>query len=382
MSLDPVRLGVVGCEVARASYHEAIMNLPEARVTALTDDDPRYARVWARQLGTRPAICADISDLLTKPVDAILVTTSLHKRPLAIAQILQAGIPVLSEAPFSTTLEDTDELLAHSKKAGVILMPAIIHRFDPAFLKLIQLINEGVLGTLQQTRCTRSIPLDSDLMEGDILSGGWNGLLMSAAYQSVDVCSWWNGNPCSISADLSLETLAGVSIGGRRRNKADTPEILLITHLNSRSTHQINRTHAVRPEERYFVIGSKGNAELIVSAGASAATSAILPRLTVQALGKPPQSVMVELEEPEADYSSNLRRSRRMLHHYIKCVQRMETPYDNGHSVRTALETVHASYLSAEEKHKVSLPLRRNPDISAILRGHSSGLLALPSTEK
>src|SRR5579862_3240570 len=111
-ALPSLRLGVIGCELGRSRYGAALAALPLLRVVALADSDDRYTRVWARELGGKPAICDDAIDLLAQALDAVLIATPLNERAQHITDALRAGRPVLAETPFASDLAVVDDLLA------------------------------------------------------------------------------------------------------------------------------------------------------------------------------------------------------------------------------------------------------------------------------
>lgn len=376
--MGPLRLGVIGCEGARLRYHEGLASLTQVRVTAVTDPNHHMARVWARQIGGRPTLCADTLDLLDQPLDAVLVAAPLATRAQAIADALRMDIPVLADVPFATNLADMDDLIALASRKGRLLMPSLPRRFDPAFRKLHQLIHENAIGTIEQVRCTWGLPLETDLPEGDAITGGWNALWQYLACQSLDLCFWWQGEGFALSADMDMAPLAGLYTRRKKRPQADTLAILLVTHANGRSIHQFSCTLAVRPEERYFVTGTQGNAELIARVGASTATNLPLPHLTLQKVGEHARKVPLERNTEEQDLTPSTVRVRRLLSHFVSCVTGEEKPELDVHTARVALDAVHGAYVSSLEQNKVSLPLRRFPDIAALFESLRVGRKALP----
>ncbi|CCW36015.1 predicted dehydrogenase [Chthonomonas calidirosea] len=376
--MEPLRIGVIGCEIARMRYHTALVATPQLRVTAVTDPDPRLARIWARQIGGRPTVCADTLDLLDQPLDAVLVTTPLALRAQAIADALRADLPVLAEVPFALHLADMDDLLVLASRSDRLLMPALPRRFDPSFRKLHQIVQENALGTPEQLRCTWGLPQETDLPSGDGVSGGWNAHWQYLACQSLDLCFWWQGEGFAVSADMEMAQLMGAPCPKGKKAQADALAILLVTHPHGRSIHQFMRTLSVRPEERYFLTGSHGNAELIAGVGASTATNLPLPYLTLQRVGEHASRVNVDLAPEEQALSPSAVRIRRLLQHFAACVRQQEEPEIGPHTARVVLDAVHAAYVSACEQNKVSLPLRRFPDIAALLHRFHGVRRALP----
>lgn len=377
VALPPLRLGVIGCELGRARYGAALATLPSLRVAALTDPDERYSRVWARELGSKPSVCDDADDLLAKPLDAVLIASALNERAQRIADALRAGFPVLAEAPFASDLATVDDLLALAAHHGVLLMPAAPRRFDPYFLAAGHAVADETIGVLQQVRCAWSFPLENVEPAADVVNAGWNAALQTLACQTVDLCLLWQGAGTAVSADIDLEAVGSSTPSPQRRTSERTLATLLVTHARGLATHQIARTRSVRPDERYLFTGSEGNMELVVSAGAAAA-AATAPSLRLQRNGQRAETIAPAIAPEERGLTPAALRMSRLLRHFISCVAAGETPAMTASDARAVIEIVHAAYVSTRERAKVSLPLRRTPDIGEILRAFSAAPRTLP----
>jgi predicted dehydrogenase len=375
--LPPLRLGVIGCELGRARYGAALASLPALRVVALADSDERYPRVWAREMGGKPMICADADDLLAQPLDAVLIAAPLNERAERIASALRAGRPVLAETPFAADLTAMDDLLGLAAQNGVLLMPAVPRRFDPYFLALSRELEANSVGALQQVRCAWSFPLENVEPTADIVTGGWNAALQTLACQTVDLCLSWMGAGTAVSADIDLETISASSHPHQRRTSERTLATLLVTHAQGLATHQIARTRSVRPDERYLFTGAEGNMELVVSAGAAAATTTA-PALRRQRAGQRTEAIAPEIAPTERALMPAALRMSRLLYHFARCVGMGDAPAVTGVEARAAIEIVHAAYVSTREHVKVSLPLHRAPDVGSILRSIGAAPRSLP----
>lgn len=127
-----------------------------------------HVRTWA-SLGHLAAVCdsseqrlADLSDahegvhlttdmdeLLGDPtIDAVVVATPAVTHADLAIRALDGGKDVLVEKPMATTLEDAEKLAAHAESTDRVLMVGHVLEYHPAFLKLRQLLDSGVLGRL------------------------------------------------------------------------------------------------------------------------------------------------------------------------------------------------------------------------------------------
>jgi predicted dehydrogenase len=396
--LSPLRLGVIGCDLGRVRYGGALAALPSIRIAGLTDPDDHYARVWARELGGKTPIYADALNLITQPLDAVLVAVPLRQRAEQIAEALRARRPVLAEMPFALSLSDFDDLIALAAHHQTLLLPALPRRLDPYFRCVMQELNAASIGPLQQVRCAWSFPVESVQPEGDVVGAGWNAVLQTLACQTADLCRWWQGAGVTVTADVDLPGLANVHSPQGRRPQEGTLANIIVAHQQGQSTHQITRGRSIHPDERYILTGTEGNMELVVSAGATAsATSA--PQLRRQRVGKRAETIAAVVAAPDeaqadlhevlptrgrrkpAPLSPAVERIRLLLAHFAACVQAGELPAVTASDARAALEIVQAAYVSTYERTKVTLPLRRAPDIAGILQAFSAAPRALPPSD-
>ena len=378
----PLRLGVIGCAMGRTRYHAALQATSSIQITGLADEEERYTRVWARELGSKTPAYADVPALLERPAtfDALLVASPLTHRAAHIRAALQTGKPVLAECPFAVTLSEMDDLRGLARNASLLLMPALPRRFDAYFLAAAQQLQQGAIGDLQQTRCGWSFPLENVDETEDVVTGGWNALVQTLGCQTADVCRWWQGDGATVSGDVDLQELRGGRNNLGRRMAERALANLIVTHAQGQSTHHLARTRAIQPDERYLFSGTAGSLELIVSAGAAAA-STTAPHLRLQVGGQKWQTVRVEapsVSVGKTPLSPASLRIQNLLRHFADCVQVGETPRVTAEDAYHALEIVQAAYVSTQERVKVSLPLRRAPNIAQMLLPPARSLPTLP----
>ena len=67
-------------------------------------------------------------------------------------QGLEAGLHVLCEKPLALSLEECDRIAAARDASGRVLQVGTMKRYDPAFLRLLELLPESAGG--------RALPLD------------------------------------------------------------------------------------------------------------------------------------------------------------------------------------------------------------------------------
>lgn len=350
----------------RARYGAALRVTSGLHVIALADADIRAAKLQAREIGGSPAVFADFDTLLAAqlPLNGFLLTVPIAQRSSRIAALAQAGISILAELPFGLTLEQTDAAIAAAQTNGVVLLPAFPRRFDSLFQETTAQLIDGAIGEIRQARCEWTLPI-GETERGDTVGAyDWNVLLQQVACQSADICRLWFGEALSVSADIEFLSRPPDLPASRRRNPrvSDTVAVILVTHERGTVTHQVTRTRATFPGERYLLTGANGTLELLARGGTQLATSAA-PTLTRQLPGLRPE----RLQTGQGFATANILRAASLLGHFAECLPGNVLPLVRAAAARAAQEIVHAAYLSSFENIKVSLPLRRSIDIDAML---------------
>jgi predicted dehydrogenase len=125
-------------------------------IAALCDvsDDVRFA--CAREYGVNQQF-ASWQEMLTQPLDAVLVLTSGSHAPIAIAAA-RAGIHAFVEKPMCFSLAEGQAMIEAADDAGTILMVGYNKRYDPAYLRLVEEAR-----TLRDLRLLQITTLESPL---------------------------------------------------------------------------------------------------------------------------------------------------------------------------------------------------------------------------
>jgi predicted dehydrogenase len=154
-----LRLGVIGtgviAQVMHLHYLAEMTDLFDVR--AVCDIVPGNAQACAERHGIE-GVFTDWRDVLTQPLDAVLVLTSGSHAPIAVAAA-QAGLHVLVEKPMCYSVAEGREMLAAAERAGVVLMVAYPKRHDPAFARF-----QKEAAELNEARLLRVTTLESPFL--------------------------------------------------------------------------------------------------------------------------------------------------------------------------------------------------------------------------
>ena len=158
-----IGVAVVGVGYMGAIHARTYAAEPRAHLVGVFDACPDTARSVAAEVGA--AAFAGLDELLARSdVEAVSICTpdADHVEPTLAA--LAAGKHVLLEKPIATTMADADRIVAAADTAAGQLMVAQIVRFDPRYVRVKRMLDDGALGdpiSLHARRITSSASQDN-----------------------------------------------------------------------------------------------------------------------------------------------------------------------------------------------------------------------------
>lgn len=155
---DPLRMGVLGCaDIARRRMLPAMSASPGIEITAIASRDIERARDLAARFGA--AAVHGYPELLKRSdVDAVYVPlpAALHAR--WVEQALMAGKHVLAEKPLTTSVAETEHLLALARRRGLALVENVMFVHHPQHAAVARMVRAGVIGELRSFRAAFLVP--------------------------------------------------------------------------------------------------------------------------------------------------------------------------------------------------------------------------------
>jgi predicted dehydrogenase len=137
MSIEPLRLGVIGVGHLGRHHARILSAMPGARLTAVVDTNDERAAEIASASGT--AALTDYRDLLGQ-VDGVVVAVPTELHAEIAVPFLERGTPVLVEKPMSRTLADADRMIAAAAAGHAVLAVGHTERHNPAVAIALRLV--------------------------------------------------------------------------------------------------------------------------------------------------------------------------------------------------------------------------------------------------
>ncbi len=161
------RWGIIGCGLIAPKFFHAMENSGEGHVVAAASRSGHRAKRFQKRTGVERIYTSYEAMLESEQLDAVYVATShnFHKENARLC--LEHGLPVLVEKAFTQNARQAEEIISLARSKNLFLMEAMWTRFNPATVKLRELLAEGAIGTvngLQADFCVRMFPMSRKTM--------------------------------------------------------------------------------------------------------------------------------------------------------------------------------------------------------------------------
>ncbi|MEO8189933.1 MAG: Gfo/Idh/MocA family oxidoreductase [Acidobacteriota bacterium] len=150
--MKPLRVALVGLGGAATRIHlPALASLDDFTLVGAADPSAEVRRAAGRW--RIPVVTPDLASLLvaTHP-DLVIVATPPDLHAAHVQEALESGAHVLCEKPFVSRLEQADELIALSSRAGRLLAVNNQYRYMRLYSEPGRRIASGALGPLYQAQ--------------------------------------------------------------------------------------------------------------------------------------------------------------------------------------------------------------------------------------
>ena len=139
-----LRVGLVGAGLVGQAAHAYFLwdDRERFELVALADSSAGVRAAVGDRYGI-PERHAALGDLLGLGLDAIVVAVPDAFHADVACQGLEAGLHVLCEKPLALSLEECDRIAAARNASGRVLQVGTMKRYDPAYLRLLELLPES-----------------------------------------------------------------------------------------------------------------------------------------------------------------------------------------------------------------------------------------------
>jgi predicted dehydrogenase len=140
-------IGVLGVGTMGRQHAQNLRCLiPEARLVAVADADVKRAKQTAADLELDHFYESAEALVQNPDVQAVVIVTPAKFHGAAMRVCAAAGKDIFCEKPFTLTVQEADEMLDMTRKAGVRVQVGHVRRYDPPNVRAKQRIEAGEIG--------------------------------------------------------------------------------------------------------------------------------------------------------------------------------------------------------------------------------------------
>ncbi|HHS96223.1 MAG TPA: Gfo/Idh/MocA family oxidoreductase [Phaeodactylibacter sp.] len=144
--------GILGLGEMAHRFADDLLLMPDARLYAVVSSSTARARDFAKKYKV-PYAFGNYNDIAHIPDLGAVYIASPHTAHCAhTLYCLRKGIPVLCEKPFAMNAAEARRMVKAAKANDTFLMEAMWTRFLPTTQKVLELIEEGVIGEVKSLK--------------------------------------------------------------------------------------------------------------------------------------------------------------------------------------------------------------------------------------
>ena len=249
--MKKIRCGIVGTGTIAHRFAQAVKNVAGAELVAVASRTKENAESFGDEFGI-PVRFASYEEMAHSDViDAAYIAVPHSGHIGCSCLMMNNGKHVLCEKPMAVNLREAEEMFRCAKENGVLLMEAMWARLVPGTLKMLELVENGVLGDILGVEGKFCYTMDEDEMDHHVFkpeNGG--GSLLDVGVYGLNFASWYLGKDVE-TIDAQSDIYNGV----------DSHTCVLMKY-NSGAIADISSAILLRKPNEGYIYGTKGYAHL------------------------------------------------------------------------------------------------------------------------
>lgn len=150
--MERVRWGLLSTAHINRRLIPIIQNSPRGELVAVASRDHKKAKEYASRWRIPQAFGSYQAMLDSGAIDAVYISLPNHLHAEWTIRALEAGVHVLCEKPFASTLDDVDQMIATAQHTGRVLAEAFMYRHHPQTKIVGEWVHNGRLGEISLVR--------------------------------------------------------------------------------------------------------------------------------------------------------------------------------------------------------------------------------------
>lgn len=248
---EKIRFGIVGTGTIAHRFAEAIKNVDNAQLVAVASRTRENAEKFGDEFSIPVRFDSYEKMAQSDVIDAAYIAVPHSGHIDYSCLMMNNGKHVLCEKPMAVNLAEAQEMFRCAEENNVLLMEAMWARLVPGTLKMLEIVDEGILGDILGVEGKFCYTMDEDEMDHHVFkpeNGG--GSLLDVGVYGLNFASWYLG-----------KDVVGIDAQSDFYNGVDSHTCTLLKYKNG-AIADISSAILLRKPNEGFVYGSKGYAYL------------------------------------------------------------------------------------------------------------------------
>lgn len=192
---NKIRFGIVGTGGIAHRFAQAIQNVENAQLVAVASRTKEGASAFAEEFNIPNAFVGYEEMAKSDVIDAAYIAVPHSGHCECSILMMNHGKHVISEKPMAVNEKQAKMMFDCAKTNNVLLMEAMWGRLVPGTIKLLEIVNSGMLGEIKGVEGKFCYTMDEDEMGHHVFkneNGG--GSLLDVGVYGLYFASWYLGN--------------------------------------------------------------------------------------------------------------------------------------------------------------------------------------------
>ena len=248
---NKIRFGIVGTGTIAHRFANAIKNVPDAQLVAVASRTKENAEIFGDEFDIPVRFDSYEKMAESDVIDAAYIAVP-HSGHIGFSCLMMNnGKHVICEKPMAVNAAEAEEMFRCAKENNVLLMEAMWARLVPGTIKMLELVENGILGEILGVEGKFCYTMDEDEMDHHVFkpeNGG--GSLLDVGVYGLNFAEWYLGK--------DVETINAQS---DIYNGVDSHTCALLKY-KSGAIADISSAILLRKPNEGYVYGTKGYAHL------------------------------------------------------------------------------------------------------------------------
>ncbi len=247
MSANKIRFGIVGTGTIAHRFAQAIKNVPSAQLVAVASRTKENAEKFGDEFDIPVRFDSYGKMAESDVIDAAYIAVPHSGHIGCSCLMMNNGKHVICEKPMAVNTKEAEKMFLCAKENNVLLMEAMWARLVPGTIRMLELVESGVLGEILGVEGKFCYTMDEDEMDHHVFApehGG--GSLLDVGVYGLNFASWYLGKDVE-NIDAQSAVYNGV----------DSHTCVLMKYKNG-AIADISSAILLRKPNEGYVYGSKG----------------------------------------------------------------------------------------------------------------------------